>query len=111
MQGFAIIFQILGFYSRRADANRWLRVPTQKRMEPSSTSDLQRIRYLRVDAVPNTISAQEQGWEEEIEGEVMMELDQLGQLFDEAEESIMDMFEIEQIDDPEEENEVSLLSE
>lgn len=110
MKAFAIIFQILGFYSRRAGANKWLRPPTHKKVQPSSLSEPQKLKYLRVDAAPNTITAtEEEGWEEEVKGEVMMELDQLGQMFDDAEESTMDMFELEQVEEIDEENKDILL--
>lgn len=52
-----------------------------------------------MDAVPNSMTAMVEGWEEELEGEVVMEYDQLGKLFEDAEETIMDtIFEVEQIE-------------
>lgn len=92
-----IILQFLGFYSRNTAANKFLREPTQRVVESGSES--RRMRYLRVDAVPNSMSAMVEGWEEELEGEVVMEYDQLGKLFEDAEETIMDtIFEVEQIE-------------
>ena len=97
MKASTIILQFLGFYSRNTAANKFLREPTQKVVNAGSES--RRMRYLRVDAVPNSMSAIVEGWEEELEGEVIMEYDQLGKLFEEAEETIMDtMFEVEQIE-------------
>ena len=97
MKAYAIILQLLGYYNSSTDANKFLREPTQKVVKSGSES--QRMRYLRVEAVPNSMSRMVEGWEEELEGEVMMELDQLGKLFEEAEETVMDsIFEVEQIE-------------
>lgn len=97
MKAYAILFQLFWFYSSSTNANKFLRQPTQKVAKTGSES--RRMRYLRVDAVPSSMSSLVEGWEEELEGEVVMELDQLGELFEEAEETIMDsVFEVEQIE-------------
>lgn len=97
MKSFAVLIQLLGFTCRSASANKWLRVPSHR----IGDADVkQRMRYVRVDAAPSP-SVPGLGWEEERKGEVMMQLDQIGnfEAFEEPDESIMDAFVIEQVDD------------
>jgi hypothetical protein len=98
MKSYIIMFQILALVGRNAQANRWLRAPTKV-----ATSEKKRMRYLRVDAAPRPMSTTDEGgWEEEKKDEVMMELDQIGNLGafeDEPGSSLMDAFVIEQVQD------------
>ena len=96
MKSFAILIQLLGFTCRRAGANKWLRVPSHRL---GDVDVKRRMRYVRVDAAPSPSSPG--SWEEERRGEVMMQLDQIGnfEAFEDPDESIMDAFVIEQVDD------------
>ena len=98
MKSFAILIQLLGFTCRRAGANKWLRVPSHRMRDPDVK---QRMRYVRVDAAPSPAHIGVGNWEEERRGEVMMQLDQIGnfEAFEEPDESIMDAFVIEQVED------------
>jgi len=98
MKSLAIVLLIFCSHGRRSAANKFLRIPVHK---PAPVQ--QKITYLRVDAAVNSISlhdgTQDEGWEEEGREEITMELDQLGQFFEETEETVMDLFELEQIED------------
>ena len=98
MKSFTILFHILGFTCQSASANKWLRVPSHRLGDADVK---QRMRYVRVDAAPSPSAPGTDGWEEERKGEVMMQLDQIGnfEAFEDPDESIMDAFVIEQVDD------------
>lgn len=101
VKALAILFQILGLTSRRSDATNWLRAP-QKVPEAELRQANERTRYLRIDAVPNPmVTSSEKGWEEELKEEAILRLDQLGDFkgLEDIEESIMDFFEIDQLED------------
>lgn len=97
MKTFAILLQLLGFTCRRAGANKWLRVPSNR----LGDADVKRrMRYVRIDAAP-AMAPGGGNWEEEQKGEVIMQLDDMGnfEAFEDVDESIMDAFVIEQVDD------------
>lgn len=98
MKSFAILIQILGFTCHRSGANKWLRVPSHR---VGDADVKQRMRYVRVDSAPSPSTPGDGSWEEERKGEVMMRLDQIGnfEAFEDPDESIMDAFVIEQVDD------------
>ncbi|CAB9507924.1 expressed unknown protein [Seminavis robusta] len=111
MKTYAIVFHILGFTGKYAEGNRWLRVPTPVSGANQELKRQRRMNYLRVDAdtrpLLSTTSTGE-GWEEEQKGEIMMELDQIGNFGafeDEPESSLMDAFVIEQVQDSTDEEE------
>jgi len=114
MKGIAILFQILGLSCRRSDANKWLRAASPRQL-PSASQDerqqqqqqqqQQRTRFLRIDPVHGPVTTKQGLWEEDESEEVMIKLDQIGnfEAFEEEEKSIMDAFVIEEIEDPEDE--------
>ena len=109
MKSYAIILNTLGFTVSNAESNRWLREPTK--VSAADNVSRQRMRYLRVDAAPSPMLPTGGSWEEEQNGEVMMELDQIGNFGafdDELESSLMDAFVIEQVLDSTDESEEQL---
>lgn len=98
---FAVFLQLLALASCQAASNKWLRTSPRQVMVDVENQLKPRMKYLRVDAAPSPMNPTGMAnWEEEHNGEIMMELNQVREAFEDRESSIMDAFVIEQVEDP-----------